>query len=169
MTQFVLDQLAAAGLSVIQRDGRLFLEPNDLLTNELLQLAREHKHDLLAHLASAEVESNNNVSNRQTSSVSPPAWGADGWPSDTVPQPPPCPKCGSLDAWQAMAGASVAGPGGVMRNELPNWRCQRCDPPRHSSNIKAMAKDRREAAARFHAAAERRKSAAGHGGNGNQP
>ena len=76
MTQFVLDQLAAAGLSVIQRDGRLFLEPNDLLTNELLQLAREHKHDLLAHLASAEVESNNNVSNRQTSSVSPPAWGA---------------------------------------------------------------------------------------------
>jgi hypothetical protein len=97
------------------------------------------------------------------------AWGDDGWPCDTVPQPPPCPKCGSLDAWQAMAGASVAGPGGVMRNVLPNWRCQRCDPPRHSSRIKAMAKDRREAAARFHAAAERRKSAAGHGGNGNQP
>ena len=31
---------------------------------------------------------------------------------DEVAPPPPCPKCGSLDLWQTVAG---------------NWRCQHCD------------------------------------------
>ena len=55
----------------------------------------------------------------ETSKPAAPAVASD--PLPTVPQdddqevitpPPPCPKCGSLDLWQTVAG---------------NWRCEHCD------------------------------------------
>lgn len=43
-------------------------------------------------------------------------WDADALEPDDVP---PCPKCGSLEQWESMAGG---------------WHCMACDPP-HKSNL----------------------------------
>lgn len=68
------------------------------------------------------------------------AFAAQGWEAQTYWQPtcpqtapdapwdegtldpddvPPCPRCGSYELWESMAG---------------NWRCMRCEPP-HKSNL----------------------------------
>lgn len=51
--------------------------------------------------------------------------GEDGgdWDNDTIDpdEVPPCPTCGSLVAWQSLAGT---------------WRCMNCDPPRVAQRLR---------------------------------
>jgi len=56
----------------------------------------------------------------------PEAFGPDGWPLDSVAPDDvdPCPKCGTLELWQTLAG---------------NWRCLRCDPPITARRLRERA------------------------------
>jgi hypothetical protein len=56
-------------------------------------------------------------------------WNANGWPKNTVPPPPPCGRCGSLDAWLPLIGDSTTTYPEPWKPTVPRWRCQRCDGP----------------------------------------
>lgn len=99
-------RLALAG------DGGLTIDaPQDALTLELLDRLRANKFELLALLGPT---------------VGPEAepLGPDGWPADCIgpDELTPCPKCGTLESWQSVAGDMF----GLTPGK---WRCLRCDPP----------------------------------------
>ena len=43
---------------------------------------------------------------------------------EVIDPPDPCPKCGTLELWQSLAG---------------NWRCLRCDPPTKAQRLRERA------------------------------
>jgi hypothetical protein len=43
---------------------------------------------------------------------------------EMIDPPDPCPKCGTLELWQSLAG---------------NWRCLRCDPPTNAQRLRERA------------------------------
>ena len=47
-----------------------------------------------------------------------------GNPIEVIDPPDPCPKCGTLELWQSLAG---------------NWRCLRCDPPTKARRLRERA------------------------------
>ncbi len=63
------------------------------------------------------------------------------WPNfDVMPNPAPCPRCGSLELWESMA----ADIGGI---EPARWRCLKCDPPTKARRLADLAATLRQRAA----------------------
>ena len=77
-------------------------------------------------------------------------WGEDGWPIDTVAQPPACGRCGSLDAWLPIAGPSTTTHPETWKTAAPKWRCMQCDAPERSKRTRARAAYRRAIGATPH-------------------
>ncbi len=143
----LLDDLAAVGVILESRGGRLRFRPQELVTPELLKQLREHKTELLAILR-------RNQNAPKTDITDPmPIWQTaldrlEGDPlfpanmldtlraadvqwtdkleesTQVIDPPDPCPECGTLELWQTLAG---------------EWRCTRCDPPTKAQQLRELA------------------------------
>lgn len=140
----LLDELRRYGVTLEADGERLRYAPKTAVSAALAERMRTHKRELLAILAkpldlpkTAEADINETALAEQFSHEEP--WGRDGWPTDTVPPPPACARCGSLDAWQPIAAGTLVGDPRHGKPEGPKWRCSRCDPSKHSERIRRLA------------------------------
>ena len=88
--------LARLGIRIEAHGDRLRYSPRSAVTPELADRMKAHKGELLAILRRD------------------PEAGETDEGIEVIDPPDPCPKCGTLELWQSLAG---------------NWRCLRCDPP----------------------------------------
>ena len=107
-TQLMID-LARLGIHIEAHGARLRYSPGSAVTPDLTRRMKAHKGELLAIL-------------RRDPEAGEPDEGI-----EVIDPSDPCPKCGTLELWQSLAG---------------NWRCLRCDPP-------TKARRQRERAARL--------------------
>ena len=105
----LMTDLARLGIHIEAHGDRLRYSPRSAVTPELADRMKAHKGELLAILRRD------------------PEAGDTDEGIEVIDPPDPCPKCGTLELWQSLAGT---------------WRCLRCDPP-------TTARRQRERAARL--------------------
>lgn len=141
----LLDVLAQSGITLEALGDRLRYSPASRVSPELLDGLKAHKAELLAmltnglsHPISVDGEE---LADQETPELLDHAteWNADGWPADTVLPPPACGQCGSLDAWQSIAGPAPVGSPRSSNTGKPIWRCLRCDPPTTADRLRKLA------------------------------
>ncbi|GAA4435812.1 hypothetical protein [Bremerella cremea] len=93
----VIDTLTSQGIRLVVEGNRLRYHPKESINDDQVELLKTHKQQIICLLSRPE----------PTDEAS--------WP-DTIDGHAlePCPKCGTLELWENLAG---------------NWRCLRCDPP----------------------------------------
>lgn len=145
-TQLVSD-LARLGIRIEAHGERLRYSPRAAATPALIHRMKTHKGELLAIL---QRDSETTVIGPNETAQ---AWQADAarrkddppFPpdaleelqaadtpiadetqeeTDAIDPPAPCPRCGTLELWQSLAG---------------NWRCLRCDPPSKARRLREQA------------------------------
>lgn len=95
----ILQQFTKNGICLRVDGNALQYAPRDAMTPELMALARTHKQAILQALSP--------LPNALVAS--------EDWPETIdVREVTPCPKCGTLELWETLAGT---------------WKCLRCDPP----------------------------------------
>ncbi len=108
----------------IEADGdKLRYSPRSAMTPDLVEGMKTHKAELLVIM---QPEAHNDVA---------------GW-DDAIEPPDPCPKCGTLELWQSVAGDPFGQTPGT-------WRCVRCDPPTTARRLRELAVRLRKQAPRM--------------------
>lgn len=121
----------------LEADGdRLRYFPRSALTSDMLVQLKANKADLLALLQPAPNDPSiaplDPTEDLRVADVRP--VGLDGWPTGTINPDAltPCPKCGTLELWETVAGD--------LFGETPGrWRCMKCDPPVAARRLAARA------------------------------
>ena len=150
-TQLIAD-LARLGIRIEAHGDRLRYSPRSAVTPDLAQRLKAHKSELLSilrrdpdatviDLTNATAVWQAALDRLEGDPLFPPdvmegLRAADArWADDpeageadeaieVIDPPDPCPKCGTLELWQSLAG---------------NWRCLRCDPPTKARRLRERA------------------------------
>ena len=121
---------------IVARDGGLTIDaPQDALTPDMLDWLKAHKADLLTLMRPEAPDADRPLRDdpfadwiEQRGQDGELSWTHPDHASDnteTIDPPDPCPKCGTLELWQTLAG---------------NWRCLRCDPPTTARRLAKQAR-----------------------------
>ena len=125
----LLIDLDRAGIRELVRDGNtLRFRPRSAVTADLAGRLKAHKPALLAILRPAGAPDGaitTSAAGKGEPAKSRPGAAPEGlrW-EDCLDPPDQCPKCGTLELWQTLAG---------------NWRCLRCDPPTTARRLAELA------------------------------
>lgn len=120
----LLVDLTRLGIRLEARGDRLRYHPRSAVTPDVADQMKTHKGELLAMLRSVDCDPGSVIT------TIPP--GPDGWPTDSINPPAPCPKCGSLELWESAAGDLL----GLTPGK---WRCLKCDPPTTARRLRELA------------------------------
>lgn len=145
--QSLLNHLKARGIELRAAGDRLRFHPREAVGAEDLQALRTHKVELLAILSGGASDHSWPTDLPQIMRASDVPWhdpetreerlaialegcGAD--PTTEIDLLEPCPRCGSLELWQSLAGD--------LRGQTPGvWRCIHCEPPSTAWRLRQQA------------------------------
>ena len=116
----LITDLARLGIRIEAHGDRLRYSPRSAVTPDLTRRMKAHKGELLAILRGDTPEASADTALHAAVADDPETYDA-GESIEVIDPPDPCPKCGTLELWQTLAG---------------NWRCLRCDPPTKARRLR---------------------------------
>ena len=131
-----LDRL---GIRIEAHGDRLRYSPRSAVTPDLAARMKAHKGELLAILRRDTEAPTIDLPDALFPPDDPEAGETDE-AIEVIDPPDPCPKCGTLELWQSLAGD-------LFGRTPGRWRCVKCDPPTTARRIRELAA-RLKAAAR---------------------